>query len=793
MTAGTDKLKQAFRDYITDGVPFSGPNDPDKAEIRAALEALGIDIAAASLGDLSVAVGVLQPLVDEAEASATAVRAIAPSIKAKLGADLLDVSAVVVGSLVPDAATGGTPTFISNSRTQGPGIGQKIRFRRGGTNPGTAEVGILVQGASANDFTVLKNFGSIATVPGVNEFAIPDNCPLIPANAMAFMKPASAAHQLRSDATTLIGARSMPATVAMTEGTTVTTTATTTSTFAIDLTVLAAPVTFDGRIASAEAGLTRVNSTAAYLGPGAVTEEFTTGFDLDGTLVQADGRTSFAARYLEAGERLDSVTVAIGDVGDGTGSIVIERQTSPTTGLPLAVINVTGITGGLGDIVTIPLPTPYLATERVLVGFYGASFNLSYKLTVAPTGPAQRHGAGKPVVGVPKTIDTVAAQPGFRYTAYGVTNPVAPRVDKAEADIEALQAGAGITTPPGKYLPASPGNAMYSWRAKAARIKAGAAVQAKVLMIGSSSVDYPEVPQGLIDIASPILGGVSGHGYVGVGLTDTMTNGATVTVGTGWTRRALVSDQTKRLGLDGASFEASAAGSLLTWNGVRGTNFSLFLDDATGAYEYRVDSGAWVAIATGGTEAIKTVAFTAAAGLHKIELRTTSADLARYLAMYATSPAVAGVEVSKAGYGGSDTADWATFAPQITPYLTAINPDVIQIWLTGNDLRANRAPATTAANLAILFAVIKAALPNCAVVLVIQPAIDGTFSYTTADYRDALAALSKTDAMLEYFSLGDIFGSRTAMAALFKDSLHLNVAGGRMAMSEFWWRLGRAA
>lgn len=47
MTAGTDALKRAFRLFRTEGIPATGPHEPDKPEIQAALDSLAIDIIAA--------------------------------------------------------------------------------------------------------------------------------------------------------------------------------------------------------------------------------------------------------------------------------------------------------------------------------------------------------------------------------------------------------------------------------------------------------------------------------------------------------------------------------------------------------------------------------------------------------------------------------------------------------------------------------------------------------------------------------------------------------------------------
>lgn len=47
---GIDRLKAAFRNYVTDGVASSGANEPAKGEIRAAFDALQADISAAATG-----------------------------------------------------------------------------------------------------------------------------------------------------------------------------------------------------------------------------------------------------------------------------------------------------------------------------------------------------------------------------------------------------------------------------------------------------------------------------------------------------------------------------------------------------------------------------------------------------------------------------------------------------------------------------------------------------------------------------------------------------------------------
>lgn len=71
MTKGTDDAKRAWRFWRTDGVPATGANEPDKTEIRAAFDSIGLDIVAAgSGGDPNAVRAVIEPIRDQALAAA---------------------------------------------------------------------------------------------------------------------------------------------------------------------------------------------------------------------------------------------------------------------------------------------------------------------------------------------------------------------------------------------------------------------------------------------------------------------------------------------------------------------------------------------------------------------------------------------------------------------------------------------------------------------------------------------------------------------------------------------------
>lgn len=69
MSEGIDQLKSAWRDFVSAGVPASGANEPNKSEIRAGLDSLALDIAAAAAstaGDgIEEIVGAVRPIVDD--------------------------------------------------------------------------------------------------------------------------------------------------------------------------------------------------------------------------------------------------------------------------------------------------------------------------------------------------------------------------------------------------------------------------------------------------------------------------------------------------------------------------------------------------------------------------------------------------------------------------------------------------------------------------------------------------------------------------------------------------------
>lgn len=87
MASFAELYSRAFRDFVIDAVPASGPNKPSKAEIRALGAALDLAIAAAAIGDLEVAAAFLQDYVDAAtvaQAAAEAARIAAEAAAAKV-------------------------------------------------------------------------------------------------------------------------------------------------------------------------------------------------------------------------------------------------------------------------------------------------------------------------------------------------------------------------------------------------------------------------------------------------------------------------------------------------------------------------------------------------------------------------------------------------------------------------------------------------------------------------------------------------------------------------------------
>ncbi|GAA0448696.1 MULTISPECIES: SGNH/GDSL hydrolase family protein [Sphingomonas] len=735
------------------------------------------------------------PQVARALAAQIAAEGAVSPFKAKLGADLSDVTTLVAGTTAPDSQTAGTPIFISEARTVRAGLPTEISLRIAGA--GTGELALLAPVGDAFDLRVVRNLGVVTVAAGVNTFRLPADMPILPAGSVAVYKRLTGSQNLRDDPGG-VGMRGIPITTALSEGAVITPGAVVSFTLAIALKILAAPAPIEGRLANAEAAVADVPDVKNKLGePGRVTAAYGYSIDPQAPLKEvARGRTNYINRPLKAGDRFLGFEVTVTQAGGG--SIIVSTPVYDASGAlvqarPIAIYDVmlevgTSFLAHTGD--------PAFPDSRYpagsLVGFFCDTAILAYAETLAPEGPVYRHQSGKPVLAVAKAVDTLTYSPAIKARIDGIA-AVAPRLAKVEQRVASLeQAGVGTSPQPlpigaGKYPPFSPGNAYFRWLLKRARIERNITTAiGRIVMIGSSSVARAAMPQALADRLVPQLG-LSGQGWLsvsGVAALSQPINGGTFARSAGWTQVEFAG----QLGLDGFAVTTSAAGETLEWGNIPCRSFAIYSDDASGAYEYSIDGGAsWTQVASGGTASRrKTVTPALASGAHRLIVRSVGAAPLRILGVYAPGTEK-GVEISQAGHGGSDSLNWRAFFPGVAPILTEIDPDVVFIALTSNDMRANRSPSAFKTNMQEFVAGVRAAAPTAAVELFAQPDVSGTFAYDPAAYRDKMREISDADPMVEYYSGADVFADYTVMQPLgaFEDTLHPNELGSAALMRRY--------
>jgi len=524
------------------------------------------------------------------------------------------------------------------------------------------------------------------------------------------------------------------------------------------------------------------------------------GFSLTGTLITSAGRTNFVReRALSATDTLKSITINASAAGSGA-IVIATPNADASAATPISILPVTGIVQGQQ---TIALPNDPAYPGGVypagsIVGFFTNDALLYYANSGTSVG-ARRFQAGPPVVGQSQALTLTGTAPALRYTVQTIVapNPLTNRV-------AALEAGSGTAYPAGKRPRATEGNQMWSWRAKAGRIRAGEQVAAKIVILGSSSADRKQVPLArfarAVSPAPDGLGAVSAQGYITAGSSGgpssvdfAPVNSATISYPSSW--NTLDMPSTGLVGLDGYARTVMTGTDTATFTGIKFRDLRIFTDDASGIMQYRVDAGAWITITAGGTATRRTTIHPAIAdGTHTIEIQRVSGDC-RYLGMYASGD-VAGAEVSKAGNGGTASGDHVAIASQQAVYLGIIQPDVIEVWLSRNDWVLDVPLATFKSNMQSLIDAYLGAVPTACILLIAQPETNDSKTIPLSAYRDVLFDLAAANKAVEVYSPFDLYGGTFAQmdaAGTFQaDDTHQTTAGAIMIDADRHYRMYRA-
>ncbi|MCC2673284.1 MAG: hypothetical protein K0R58_231 [Ramlibacter sp.] len=358
------------------------------------------------------------------------------------------------------------------------------------------------------------------------------------------------------------------------------------------------------------------------------------------------------------------------------------------------------------------------------------------------------------------------------------------------AEIEGMAAAAvnlraPANSPTSSELPnVTDGRSLYSWRTKLAQILRGTTVaQAKIIVMGDSWAERLPIPQALADILYAAYTQKSGEGWIA--LFDVAPLNAVAVTSSGWTTYD-GSDTTapaSHCGFDGKALIATGTAATYGITNLTTTDLAIYYVNGNGTFRWRVDGGAWTAVAGTGTGAIAKVSITGLSNTtHTVDIDLTgNTGTVTLCGFRATCPAVKGVEVSKAGNGSLTGADLAMYvADNVATYMADILPDVVLVILGTNDARLSEStPTEYIAALTTLVAQVRSTSPNTAFIFVAPPDNAVAEVEPLTDYRDALYEFCVGNGY-EFYNMYDEWSDYTTMNALgaWADTLHLNDDGG---------------
>lgn len=359
-----------------------------------------------------------------------------------------------------------------------------------------------------------------------------------------------------------------------------------------------------------------------------------------------------------------------------------------------------------------------------------------------------------------------------RFNATGLDSKISEAVQRA---LTAIQPKIKVTD----------GSSLYSYRAKIAAALGGAGT-ARVVMTGDSWTEH------LAETAQPLSQalyaafGQAGNGWFGVRADVSnpvaqLLNGAVLSKTGTWTLYDLaegVSDA-----LDGHAISATGTTETITVANLKTQGFDWYYKDGDGTFRYTIDGGTPVVVAGGNTGLRTKVSVTGLADtVHTIvfDLVGNTGTVMMYGGLATrTTP---GVELSKAGNGGSTAPEWQRCAPFVQKYAAELLPDLAIIILGTNDRNAGIAKAAFKAGVQALVNAYRTGSPNCSVIL-ITPTLSGTLTDLglIGDYADAMREIAASTPLVEFIDLNSFMPPRTTLLSygMWSDTVHLSEIGGR--------------
>lgn len=326
-------------------------------------------------------------------------------------------------------------------------------------------------------------------------------------------------------------------------------------------------------------------------------------------------------------------------------------------------------------------------------------------------------------------------------------------------------------------------HALRDWHGKIADIEQGTSTTAVACVFGDSWVQELGITYYLRRWAQAKWGD-AGVGWINFSLLPaTYDVGVTYSTTGTWTTVDETSGQLYAIDLSHLSTTDAAA--TLTFAGVASTIVLHWYGvTSAGTFEYRVDGGSYTAVNTSTSTGYQTTTIGSLSDAsHTIDIRIASAGNGVRLLGAELQRAAPGVRIHKMGNGGSETADWvAADSTNWDTAITAFAPNLCVILLGTNDQASDTAPDTYGANLETMIDRIRAAMPNCDVLL--WSSSDNprtTYHYRMSDYAAAMrtVAINRGVAFFDgYRCLGDY--ATADDRGLYRDIIHPNTTGYRV-------------
>lgn len=342
---------------------------------------------------------------------------------------------------------------------------------------------------------------------------------------------------------------------------------------------------------------------------------------------------------------------------------------------------------------------------------------------------------------------------------------------------------APLAGPASSLLPISTdGRSLYAWRAKLAKLLRAGTGQAKIMFTGDSWTEYTAIPTQMAAILNALYVGKSGEGWIST-RTNYPLNSITLTRSGGWVAYDASDGSLPELGcgIDGQGISTDATTETYEIDNLVTTHIDIYYRQTTGTFRWRVDAGAWTSVTGTGTNALGKVVITGLAdSAHTIEIDTTgNAGTVSLYGFRATRPAVAGVELLKAGNASLDSSHLINYANSYVSGIAAdIAPDLVIVALGTNDYRRSVTTTQYITALTALVTQIRAVSPMTGFLFLAPADTNATAVTPLTAFRDVLYEFCVTGGH-EFYNHHDDWSDYDTMDSLgaWSDNLHVNSDG----------------